>query len=124
MPFQKYLLCQNVFLQEELERSQIRNYNNETGSITGILGQVKWESLKTGSKTIDSYCYVKVKKVVPVYQQMTLSAKLGVVEMEFQTPIAHGQESKSMVPIICVHVTGIFDCWTATKLGKHLRPFR
>ena len=44
-----------VVLQEELESVQKRaarfvtgNYNYETGSMTGILGQLKWESLKTG----------------------------------------------------------------------------
>ena len=42
-----------VVLQEELESVQKRaarfvtgNYNYETGSMTGILGQLKWESLK------------------------------------------------------------------------------
>ena len=34
-----------------------------------------------GGKTIDLYCYIKVLKVKPVYQQMTLSSKLGVVEI-------------------------------------------
>ena len=41
-----------VVLQEELESVQKRaarfvtgNYNYETGSMTGILGQLKWESL-------------------------------------------------------------------------------
>ena len=49
-----------VVLQEELESVQKRaarfvtgNYNYETGSMTGILGQLKWESLK---KRIDLYC--------------------------------------------------------------------
>ena len=32
-------------------------------------------------KTIDLYCYIKVLKVKPVYQQMTLSPKLGVVRI-------------------------------------------
>ena len=77
-----------VVLQEELKSVQKRsarfvtsNYNYETGSMTGILGQLKWESLKKGGKTIDLYCYIKVLKVKPVYQQMTLSPKLGVVEI-------------------------------------------
>ena len=46
-----------VVLQEELERVQKRaarfvtgNYNYETGSMTGILGQFKWESLKKRRK--------------------------------------------------------------------------
>ena len=77
-----------VVLQEELESVQKRaarfvtgNYDYETGSMTGILGQLKWESLKKGGKTIDLYCYIKVLKVKPVYQQMTLSLNLGVVEI-------------------------------------------
>ena len=44
-------------LQEELEKVQncaarfvTRNYVNETGSMTGILGQLKWESLKKRRK--------------------------------------------------------------------------
>ena len=46
-----------VVLQEELESVQQRaaifvtgNYNYETGSMTGILGQLKWESLKKRRK--------------------------------------------------------------------------
>ena len=34
---------------------------------------------RKGGKTIDLYCYIKVLRVKPVYQQMTLSPKLGVV---------------------------------------------
>ena len=77
-----------VVLQEELESVQKRgarfvtgNYNYETGSMTGILGKLKWESLKKRRKTIDLYSYIKVLKVKPVYQQMTLSPKLGVEEI-------------------------------------------
>ena len=36
---------------------------------------------RKGGKTIDLYCYIKVLKVEPVYQQMTLSPKLGVLEI-------------------------------------------
>ena len=46
-----------VVLQEELESVQKRaarfvtgNYNYETGSMTSILGQLKWESLKKRRK--------------------------------------------------------------------------
>ena len=77
-----------VVLQEELESLQNRtarfvtgNYNYETGSMTGIVGQLKWNPSKKGEKTIDIYCYIKVLTVKPVYQQMTLSPKLGVVEI-------------------------------------------
>ena len=52
-------------LQEELEKVQsraarfvTRNYVYETGSMTGILGQLKWE--RKGERIIDSYCYTKV----------------------------------------------------------------
>ena len=87
-----------VVLQEELESVQKRaarfvtgNYNYETGSMTGILGQLKWESLKKGGKTIDLYYYIKVLKVKPVYQQMTLSPKLGAVGIgtlwHFRSPL-------------------------------------
>ena len=82
---------QGVVLQEELESVQKRaarfvtgNYSYETGSMIGILGQLKWESLKKrrkDNKTIDLYCYIKVFKVKPVYQQLTLSPKLGIVEI-------------------------------------------
>ena len=55
-------------LQQELEKVQnraamfvTRNYvYYETGSMTGILGQLKWESLKKGERIIDSFCYIMV----------------------------------------------------------------
>ena len=89
-----------LVLQEELESVQKRaarfvtgNYNYETGSTTGILGQLKWESLKKRRKTIDLYCYIKVLKVKPVYQQMTFIPKTRGCRnqhcMAFQTPIAN-----------------------------------
>ena len=50
-----------VLLQGELENVQKRtvrfvlgNYSYETGSMTGILDQVKWESLKKGGEIVDS----------------------------------------------------------------------
>ena len=36
---------------------------------------------RKGGNTIDLYCYIKFLKAKPVYQQMTLSPKLGVVEI-------------------------------------------
>ena len=54
-------------LQDELEKVQnrearfsTRNYVYETGSMTIIIGQLKWESLKERRKDIDSICYLKV----------------------------------------------------------------
>ena len=77
-----------VFLQEELESVQKRtarfvtgNYTYETGRMTGIFGQLKWESLKKRRKDNRLILLLKVLKVKPVYQQMTLSPKLGVVEI-------------------------------------------
>ena len=64
-----------VVLQEELESVQKRaarfvtgNYNYETGSMTGILGQLKWESLKKRRKDnrlIFLYKGLKGKASVP-----------------------------------------------------------
>ena len=78
----------SVVLQEELESVQKRaarfvtgNYNYETGSMTGILGQLKWESFKRRRKDNRLILLYQVLKVKPVYQQMTLSPKLGVVEI-------------------------------------------
>ena len=78
-----------IGLQNELEKVQNRaarfvtgNYNFETGSMTGILEHLKWESLKKRRRdTVDLYCYTKVWRVKPVYQQMTLSPWLGVAGM-------------------------------------------
>ena len=54
-------------LQEELEKVQnraarfvTRNYVYETGSMTDILGHLKWVSLRKVKRIIDSYCYTKV----------------------------------------------------------------
>ena len=75
-----------VVLQEELESVQKRaarfvtgNYNYETGSMTGILGQLNWESLKKRRKDnrlILLYKGLKGKASVP-----TDDLKLGVVEI-------------------------------------------
>ena len=93
-----------VVLQQELERMQKRaarfvtgNYKYETVSITGILGQLKWESLKKRRKDnrlILLYKGLKGKASIPtvinlifcslIYQQMTLFPKLGVVEISTQ----------------------------------------
>ena len=76
-------------LQEELESLQKRAarfvtgyYNYETGSMTDILGQLKWESLKKKRKNSRLILlYIMVLKVKPVFQQVNLSPKLGVVEI-------------------------------------------
>ena len=75
-------------LQEELESVQNRaarfvtgNDNYETGSMTGILGQLKWESFKKKRKNnrlILLYKGLKGKASVPTDD---LIPKLGVVEI-------------------------------------------
>ena len=89
-----------VVLQEELESVQKRaarfvtgNYNFETGSMTGILGQLKWESLKKRKKDnrlILPYKGLKGKASVPTDD---LIPKTGSCRnqhsMAFQTPIAN-----------------------------------
>ena len=56
-----------IGLQNELEKIQNRAarfvigyYDFETGSMTGILEHLKWESLKKRRDRLDSYCYSKV----------------------------------------------------------------
>ena len=80
---------QGVVLQQELHIESVQtraarfvtgNYNYETGSMTGILGQLNGNPSRKGGKTIDLYCYIKVLTVKHAYQQMTLFSKLGVVE--------------------------------------------
>ena len=80
-----------VVIQEELESMQKRaarfvtgNYNYGTGSMTG--SRYSW-TIKMGipqekeERQQTLYCYIKVLKVKPMYQQMTLSPKLGIVEI-------------------------------------------
>ena len=81
-----------VVLQEELESVQKRaarfvtsNYNYETGSMTGILGQLKWESLKKRRKDnrlILLHKGLKGKASVPTDDLIPKT-------MAFQTPIAN-----------------------------------
>ena len=61
-------------LQEELEKVQnraarcvTRNYVFETRSMTGILGQLKWENLKKRRKDNRLILFTKVLKVKPGY---------------------------------------------------------
>ena len=59
-------------LRKELEKVQnraarfvTRNYDYETGSMTGILGQLKWESLKKRRKRIHHWCSLGTGKSQP-----------------------------------------------------------
>ena len=73
---------------QELEKVQNRaarfvmgNYVFETGSMTGILGQLKWETLKKRRKDSRLILLYKDLKGRPEYPQMTLSQRIGVVEI-------------------------------------------
>ena len=84
-----------VVLQEELESVQKHaarfvtgNYNYETGSMTGILGQLKWESLKKRRKDnrlILPYKGLKGKASIPTDDLIPKTRH----SMVFQTPIAN-----------------------------------
>ena len=90
-----------VGLQEELESVQKRaarfvtgNYNYEiTGSMTGILGQLKWESLKKRRKDnrlILLYKGLKGKASVPTDDLIPKTRRCrNQHSMAFQTPIAN-----------------------------------
>ena len=89
-----------VVLQEELESVQKRaarfvtgNYNYETGSMTGILGQLKWESLKKRRKDnrlILLYKGLKGKASVPTDDLIPKTRRCrNQHSMAFQTPIAN-----------------------------------
>ena len=89
-----------VVLQEELESVQKRtarfvtgNYNYETGSMTGILVQLKWESLKKRRKDnriILLYKGLKGKASVPTDDLIPKTRCCrNQHSMAFQTPIAN-----------------------------------
>ena len=91
---------QGVVLQEELESVQKHvarfvtgNYNYETGSMTGILGQLKWESLKKSRKDnrlILLYKGLKGKASVPTDDLIPKTRRCrNQNSMAFQTPIAN-----------------------------------
>ena len=91
---------QGVVLQEELESMQKRaarfvtgNYNYETESMTGILGQLKWESLKKRRKNNRLtllYKGFKGKASVPTNALIPKTRCCrNQHSMAFQTPIAN-----------------------------------
>ena len=89
-----------VVLQEELESVKKRaarfvtgNYNYKTGSMTGILGQLKWESLKKRRKDnrVTLLCKgLKGKASVPTDDLIPKTRRCrNHHPMAFQTPIAN-----------------------------------
>ena len=91
----------DVDFQEELESMQKRgaarfvtgNYNYGTGSMTGILGQLKWESLKKrrkGSRLILLYKGLKGKASVPTDDLIHKTRRCrNQHSMAFQTPFGN-----------------------------------
>ena len=88
-----------VVLQEELESVQkctarfvTGNYNYETGSMTGILGQLKWEALKKRRKDnrlILLFKGLKDKFSVPTDDLIPKTRSCRIQQsMAVQTPIA------------------------------------
>ena len=95
-----------VVLQEELESVQKRTarfvtgyYDYENGSMTGILGQLKWESLKKRRKDnrlILLYKGLKGKASVPTDDLIPKTRRCrNQHSMAFQTPIANTDVYKS-----------------------------
>ena len=62
-------------MQKCAARFMTRNYSRETGSMTGIFEELKWEilQLRKGGRIIGSYYYKKVCEVKSKFMQMTLS---------------------------------------------------
>ena len=117
---------QSILLQDELYKVQERaarfvtgNYIYETGSMTGILEQLKWESLKKrrkDSRLIMLYKGLKGAASI-VYPQMTLfpqsgvpgiitpwhskSQWLGLIQVQFLPPDYKRLELLDRFPYLC-----------------------
>ena len=78
------------------------NYIYETGSMTGVLGQLKWESLKKRRKDnrlIFLYQCLKGKACVPTDDLFPKTRRCRNQHfMAFQTPIANTDVYKSSFP--------------------------
>ena len=111
-----------VDLQEELERVQKRaarfvidNYNYETGSMSGIHWQLKWESLKKRRKNnrlILLYKGLKGKASVPTDDLIPKTRRCRNQHfMAFQTPIANTDVYKgSFFPQTIRVWNALLDC--------------
>ena len=91
-------------LQEELEKVQnraarfvTRNNAYETGSMTGILGQLKWESLMKRRK--DNRLILLYKGLKGKARKMTLFPRLGVAGISTPWPFRYPQPVKMSISI-------------------------
>ena len=97
-----------VGLQNELEKVQnratrfvTRNYNYETGSMTGILEHLKWESLKKQRRDnihILLYKGLKDKANIPTDDLIHLGRHCRNYSMAYQVPIANTDIYKYNLP--------------------------
>ena len=82
-----------LFIMLKTARFVTGNYNYETGNMTGILGQLKWESLKKRRKDnrlILLYKGLKGKASVPTDDLIPKTRRCrNQHSMAFQTPIAN-----------------------------------
>ena len=118
-------------LHEELEKVQNRaarfvtgHYVFETGSMTDILGQLKWESLKKRRK--DSRLIFLYKGLK--YQWMTLSTRLGVAEINTLCHFRYPQLVKMPTNIVSFHrrsgtgITSLNHCFPLLKCQMIVCP--
>ena len=68
-------------VQKRVARFVTRNYSYETGSMTGILEELKWETLQKRRKDNRLILLYKGLKGKPEFLQMTLSQRTGVAEI-------------------------------------------
>ena len=71
-------------VQKRAARFVTRKYSYETGSMTGILEELKWETLQKRRKDNRLILMYKGLKVKPEILQMTLSQRTGVAEINTQ----------------------------------------
>ena len=124
-----------VFRNDELENVQKRaarfvtgNYSYETGSMTGILEELKWETLQ--KRRNDNRLILMYKGLKPEPLQMTLSQRTGVAEINtqwsFRFPLLiripirkasfHKQSGTGMPSLI--HSSPLLNCRTIAYLNS------
>ena len=85
-------------MQKRAARFMTRNYSRETGSMTGILEELKWENLQKRRKDNRLILLYKGLKFKPESLQLTLSQKdrhcRNQHSMAFQMPSANGRFQK------------------------------
>ena len=86
-------------VQNRVARLVTRNYVYETGSMTGILGHLNWESLKKRRKDNRLILLYKGLKDKPGYLQMTLFPRLGVAGISTPWPFRYTQPVKMSISI-------------------------